>query len=134
MGAIGEIFDIAKIIFSQVGKFKKQKQERKKAISEYYKSIADTLNHTATLLRKNETPHGDCQKILTYAEQLPVTIGDVIGIDLAKNLSERLAHAHDVEYLIVTLEDSPDREDELAKLEKAAGYFDASADSLLASR
>jgi len=134
MAVIGEILDIAKILSSLAGNFKKQKKERKKDIANYYRSIADTLKHTAIMLRQDETPHGDCEKIITYAQQLPQTIGDVIGSDLANELSQRLSENYNVEYLVFTLKDSADVDAELAKLDEAAGYFDASADSLLASK
>ena len=131
---IAAIVSVAGTIYGLVDKFKKQRKARKKAIAEYYRRIANTLKHTTSMLRQNEVPHGDCQKILTYAHQLPDTIGDVVGLELANELSQQLDSAFEVEYLIVTLQDSPDKEGELAQLEKAAGYFDASADSLLASR
>jgi hypothetical protein len=134
MGIIGDILEVAKMLFDLRNKLSKAKKERKQAVADYYNRIADTLKHVVVKLRANEVPHGDCEKVLTYAEQLPETIGDLIGNDVAIELSKKLANAHEVELLLYQLDAATDREAQLAQLEKASGYFEASADSLRAGR
>lgn len=134
MVIIGDILEVAKMLFDLRNRLNKAKKERKQAVADYYNRIADTLEHVVVKLRANEVPHGDCAKILTYAEQLPETIGDLIGDNVAIELSKKLANAHEVELLLYQLDVATDRETQLAQLEKAAGYFEASADSLRAGR
>jgi len=108
---------------------------QKEAIARYYQKISNTLKHAESELRDNRVPHGDCDRMLEYAEQLPRAIGDIVGKKNATELSERLKRAYKVEGVLIGLNEIPraDREDRLRDLGKAAAYFEVSADSLLAS-
>jgi len=106
---------------------------RKEAIARYYQKISTTLNHAERELRANQTPHGDCSKMREYAEQLPNAIGDYVGEQTARDLSNRLLGAYQVEGLFMELDNIPNREERLRDLGKAAAYFEVAADSLLAT-
>jgi hypothetical protein len=109
---------------------------RKEAIAKYYQKISNTLRHAESELRDNRVPHGDCDRILEYAEQLPGAIGDLVGMNTATGLSMRLKEAFRIEgmlYSLYNLPGSEDREERLRDLGKAAAYFEVSADSLLVS-
>ena len=84
-------------------------------------------------MRNNDSPHGDCDKMLEYARQLPGAIGEFVGDEKAKELSERLFGAYKIEGLLMDLRDLPNREERLRDMAKASAYFEVAADSLLAS-
>ena len=133
MGIIDGLVDAAKLAFERTDKAKQMNQERKTAAADYYQKISDTLKDTVDKLRQNENPYGGCEKMLRYAEQLPASIGDVIGLETAKDLSKKLTESHEIDRLLIELQNENDPEEKLAQLEKAVGYFEASADSLRAS-
>lgn len=114
-------------------KIEKAPPARKEAIARYYQKISTTLNHAEKELRANQTPHGDCSKMREYAEQLPNAIGDYVGQQTARDLSNRLLGAYQVEGLFMELENIPNREERLRDLGKAAAYFEVAADSLMAT-
>jgi len=106
---------------------------RRGAIARYYQKISNTLKHAEAELRINQTPHGDCDKMIEYARQLPRAIGDFVGEQKAKELSGRLLGAYRIEGLLIDLKDLPNREERLRDMAKAAAYFEVAADSLLVS-
>jgi len=124
---------LAREMLNANSRIEKAPPARKEAIARYYQKISTTLNHVESELRANQTPHGDCSKMREYAEQLPRAIGDYVGEQTAKNLSERLLGAYHVEGLLMELENIPNREERLRDLGKAAAYFEVAADSLLAT-
>lgn len=126
--------EVAKALYELSPSFDAARSERKKGIADYYQTISNTLKHVASSLRVNVIPHGDCQKMWTYAEDLPGAIGDFIGAGKANQLSEKLKEAYHVENLISELNSSPDKEGQIINLDRAAAYFEASADTLLVSR
>jgi hypothetical protein len=69
-----------------------------------------------------------------YAEQLPDAIGDYIGQDKAVKLAAELKSAYNVEQLLFELERLENRDERLAVLDKAAGNFEAAADTILAGK
>ena len=124
---------LAREMLNANSRIEKAPPARKEAIARYYQKISTTLNHVESELRANQTPHGDCSKMREYAEQLPKAIGDYVGEQTAKNLSERLLGAYHVEGLLMELENIPNKEERLRDLGKAAAYFEVAADSLLAT-
>jgi hypothetical protein len=123
---------LARDMLNANSRIEKAPPARKEAIARYYQKISTTLNHAEKELRANQTPHGDCSKMREYAEQLPKAIGDYVGEQTAKDLSERLLGAYHVEGLLMELENLPNRDERLRDLGKAAAYFEVAADSLLA--
>ena len=124
---------LAREMLNANSRIEKAPPARKEAIARYYQKISTTLNHVESELRANQTPHGDCSKMREYAEQLPNAIGDYVGEQTARNLSERLLGAYHVEGLLMELENIPNKEERLRDLGKAAAYFEVAADSLLAT-
>ena len=124
---------LAREMLNANSRIEKAPPARKETIARYYQKISTTLNHVEKELRANQTPHGDCSKMREYAEQLPKAIGDYVGEQTARNLSERLLGAYHVEGLLMELENIPNKEERLRDLGKAAAYFEVAADSLLAT-
>jgi len=120
-------------VFSANAKIEAAPQARREAIARYYQKISGTLKHAEAELRDNNSPHGDCDKMREYAEQLPNAIGDFVGKKTAMELSERLLGAYRIEGLLMDLQNLPNRGERLRDLGKAAAYFEVAADSLLAS-
>jgi hypothetical protein len=132
MDIISLLLEVGKSLFEMKGKFDSVARERRRDVADYYERIGKTLEEVAATLEEGEFPHGNCEKMRVYAEQLPGTIGDVIGGAAASELAAKLMEAHKVEALFAELDGAADRDEKLAELEKAAGYFEASADSLRA--
>lgn len=130
---IDEYLALARELLNKNSKIEKAPAARKEAIARYYQKISTTLNHAERELRTNQSPHGDCAKMREFAEQLPKAIGDFVGEQTAKELSERLLGAYHVEGLLMDLENLPNREERLRDLGKAAAYFEVAADSLMSS-
>jgi hypothetical protein len=128
---INSNYEVSKSIYDLRSKFSDADYNRKQAISLYFQKIASTLKDVVASLRANFVPHGNCQKMLDYAEQMPSAIGDYVGTGKAIELSEKLKAAYDVEQLFNDLPSFENREERFAVLEKAAGNFEATADTLL---
>ena len=109
------------------------KPDQRKDVAEYYQKIASTLKHAVGLLKKGETPHGDCGKLDAYADQLPSKVKDFIPEFAADRLKAKMKEAHNVENLALVLGQDENQKERLESLERAAGYFKASADAVLAS-
>ena len=131
---VGVNLEVAREIFRLNSMIAAEKPDRRERVAAYYQKIANTLKEVVASLRAYERPTGNCEKMLLYGAQLPDHIGDLIGMDRAKELSRKLRDAYHVEGLIIDLDGVADREASLADLEKAAAYFEVSADSLLASK
>jgi hypothetical protein len=106
---------------------------RKGEIATLYRAVAATLDHAVTLFQQGETPHGDCEKMRLYAAEIYDAIVDFVGPIKAAAVGARLHAAHDVERTLLDLNllDADERQRRLAELQRAAGYYAASADLLL---
>ena len=111
-------------------------QERKGAVSRYYEDIAIVLTEAAQALRQGSVPHGKCGELLSFAHQLPATIGDVIGFEQASALAQKLLECYQVESFGRQFMHLPptEREAKFGALDEAAGYFRAAARSLQVRR
>lgn len=124
---------VARSMFADRTQLEAASRERKAQVTKYYERIARTLNEVIFSLRVNIYPHGSCEKMRLYAEQLPEIIGDLVGIEKANLYANKLFEAHNVEMLLNKLSQAKDREARLVDLEKAQAYFEVLADSLQAS-
>ncbi len=106
---------------------------RKGAIATLYRAVAGTLDHAVTLFEQGETPHGDCAKMGVFANEIYDAIVDYVGVTKAEALRGRLHAAHDVERALLDLNQlaQTERQRRLAELQRAAGYYEASAEILL---
>ena len=111
-------------------------QERKGAVSRYYEDIAIVLTEAAQALRQGSVPHGKCGELLSFAHQLPATIGDVIGFEQASALAQKLLECYQVESFGRQFMHLPptERAAKFGALDEAAGYFRAAARSLQVRR
>jgi hypothetical protein len=125
MGIIGDIWQIVKDIKTLKVEYEKAEQARRENIADYFERISMCLSDVHTKLSRNETPHGGCAELRRYAEMLPSTIGKEIGDKKAEEFKKRLEAAHEVERLIIDLSESPNREEELKKLDEASGELKA---------
>ena len=110
------------------------RRERRDRIATYFERISKCLGEVSAELKANQVPHGKCAELQTYARMLPDTIGDQIMKAEAHQLAQDLESAHEVELLLYQLGSSPDRDEELAKLDQAAGVFMALANTIKAAR
>ncbi|MBP7960481.1 MAG: CHAT domain-containing protein [Caldilineaceae bacterium] len=130
---VGTNLEVARAILGLHATVAAAQPARKEQVADYYGKIANTLKEVVAALRVNQFPHGNCAKMQFYGQELPDTIGDLIGMAKAQKLSAMLQHAYNVESIHTSLPNIADREGSLADLEKAAAYFEVAADSLLAS-
>ena len=130
---VGVNLEVARALFGLREVVAAAQPARKERVADYYRKIAATLKDVVAALRRQEAPHGDCAKMQFYGQELPDTIGDLIGMAKAQDLSQKLLHAYRVEGLLAQFSDTVDVAGSLADLEKAAAYFEVSADSILAS-
>ena len=114
----------------------KERKERKENIALYYLDIAATIKEAAQSFRAGQVPHGSCGKMLGLAQMLPEVVADFIDKARATELADQLREAHNLERLLSGLSqgDAQERERRLGLMEQAAGYFEAAATSLRASR
>ena len=129
---IDTLLGVAKTLFGLRGELKKAKVDRRGRIATYFESISKCLADVSTSLKDGQVPHGKCAEMKTYAEALPAAISHEIGYSEARRLSEELGAAYQVEALLSELSDS-NQERELAKLDEAAGIFQALANTIRAS-
>ncbi len=132
MSIIGDIISVAKEIRGYKERFTDAKQERRADIGNYFSSISACLEGTYESLKKDEIPHMRCAEMETYANLLPVTLGEDIGKDKAEELSNRLLRSHEVELLWSEFNSDPEAKKELPKIAEAAGVFAALATSVKA--
>jgi hypothetical protein len=114
----------------------KERKERKENIALYYLNIAATIKEAAQIFRAGQVPHGSCGKMLGLAQMLPDVVGDFIEKSRAVELADQVREAHNIERLLSDLSqgDAQERERRIGLMEEAAGYFEAAAYSLRASR
>lgn len=106
---------------------------RKAEIATLYRAVASTLEHAVKLFEQGETPHGDCEKMRLFADEIYDAIIDYVGSTKAEAVRARLHAAHDVERALLDLNGfaQEERRRRLAELQRAAGYYEASAEILL---
>jgi hypothetical protein len=106
--------------------------DRRVAVAGFYELVANTLAEVVIALRAGEVPHGPCAQMRSHAEKMPEVIADLIGEREARELSQRLMTATEVELLLIDLDRGADREAGLADLEKAVSLLRGSAASVRA--
>ena len=120
---IDAIINVAKTLFTFGDAFGNARRDKRDRIAQLFSDISNCLAGTSTELKKDQIPHGKCAEMLTYANTLEDLIKDEIGKTKAKEMADNLRSAHAVEDLLSDIKHSPDREEQLAKLDQAAGIF-----------
>lgn len=90
----------------------------------FLNDIASTIEDAIVKFKNNEIPHGSCEKMRLYAKDFPVVLDGMVGENYLQEYSDRLYHAHDIENWLISVRENKNA---LIELEKAVGYFRASA-------
>ena len=119
------------------GQLKRAKREQRDRIADYFSEMGTIMSEAAGSLRREEVPHGLCERIFIRAQNLPEQVGDVIGKDEANEYAKQLVEAHDIELAVAELlgktGSSLERAQGLADLEKASALFSEMASDLRVS-
>lgn len=99
-------------------------------LADLMEKISECLDKTVAAIREGRVPHGECAKLQTYSENLPVFLKGLLSEEKALELGDLLLSAYRVEGLAEELMLMPDQALHLVELEKASGKFSASADLL----
>lgn len=121
---IALITGVASSILSSIGYVKGINKEQKIAVSDLFNHIADTIDDAVRQFKNNEVPHGACDAIRRYAMEIPTTLSGVLSVEKVEQYSEELYRAHNVESLLMAIQQNPDN---LIELEKAASSFRVAA-------
>ena len=137
---VDEIFSVAKSLLAIKNNFSKAKKERRRELANYFENISKCLEDTATELRAGNTPHGNCGKMLGYAQMFTKKVDGILDKDLAEVFSRKLVGAYKIEHaldgfegimannLMTEVENQQRAYDTLALMEQASGEFFALAD------
>lgn len=136
MESISIILTVAKEIAGGLGKLLSYKKERREATAAYFEQIADTISAFCPKLLSGASFEELAElsaRMKTFADDLPNTVGDVIGEEKAIALSRELTDAYNAKSML-TSGKFEKLEDKLTTLAEAAGHLRASAISLRAAK
>jgi len=121
--SISLIVSVASGILNAVQSATALKGTRRANVSVFLGEIADTLDIVVNKFKAGEIPHGACQEMLMYAQNLSVLDG-ILPVDTIMDYTNKLMYAHNVEMLYATISNDSTQ---LIELEKAAGTFRAAS-------
>ncbi len=121
------ILGVAKSLFGLLGGLRKARTQRRAAMATLFERISECLVVVSAEIRTGNIPHGKCAEVITYAEELPVVIGEEVGQEKAEELGRVLHSAYSVEGLAQAVNEVADKEPYLREIEEAAGKFRALA-------
>lgn len=130
---IDEILGVAKELFGLRDLLSKAKADRRAKVATFFENVSGCVADVSTSLKEGQVPHGKCAEMEVYAQELPALVADELGKDRAQALGGRLRAAYEVERILGELPANSDRDEELAKLDQAAGVFRALANVVRAS-
>lgn len=122
--SISMIFGVAASLLSTALSLKNVQREKRIRASEFFTDVADTLDNAVEKLKVNEVPHGACEQMRQYALNIKEILDGIVDPFDATRYSHELYHAHEIERLLIDVQNNPDG---LKKLEIAAGNFRAVA-------
>ena len=131
MGIIKDLWDIGQDLLGLSDKFKDAAKEKKEAASKLFLLIGGVLEDTYQKLLNKVYPRGNCQQLLIYGNELFYRTKDIIGEQKARELWDKIVAAHKVEQLYYELENTDIPKNELAFLEEASGFFNATANLMM---
>lgn len=135
MEPISIILTVAREIAGGLGTFRSHKKERREATAAYFEQIADTITAFSPRLLSGTSYHeleDLTERMRAFADQLPETVGDVLGKEKAEAFSKKLKSAYNAKSMLPKGEVEM-REENLTTLAEAAGHLRASAISLQAA-
>lgn len=130
MFIIDTIVNVTKTLLGFKKTMIEEDERTRQKISDYLLGISDCLTAVYQDLVNDKVPHGRCTEMKEYARLLPETLGKAIGNVKAKELSEMLADAHEVERLAMEFDRDLEAKNELIKIDEAAGTLRALATSI----
>src|SRR4030042_3476986 len=119
------LFNVAKDLFGIFTKLDERRLQRTSRVSDYFSSLAQTIEDTSAFLKKGIYPHGECENLRFHADKMAATIGDILGPEEAKKYADKVLAVWGIERMHAELIGAPENE-KLAKLktlDEAAGYF-----------
>jgi hypothetical protein len=122
-----KILNVAKAAMGLSDQFRAAQSEKKEKIAKLFEQIGDCLIKVSAEIRAGRVPHGSCNELSTYAQELPVLLSKELGDTKARQLGEDLDAAHNTEAGAIDLRGEDDPEPYLQRLEEAAGKFQALA-------
>ena len=134
---IDEILNVGKELWSIRQTLSKAKREKRDRMATYFENISKCLEQASATLRSGEIPHGKCGEMLGYAENFSKTVEGVLSADQADFYTSRLIGAHDIEKATMIgrqeFADARYSDQQIGKMEAAAGQFQALANSIRAA-
>lgn len=74
------ILSVAASIFKYNNEAKRVKADRRDRIAEYFLEISETLEEAANTVERGDYPHGKCESLRIYAQELPDIIEDFVSV------------------------------------------------------
>lgn len=124
---VGNILGVAKSLLGITDKLQAAEQTRKEKIGNLFENISDCLVGVSSEIRIGNVPHGRCNELITYAQELPGLIRADVGEQKADELGKTLHSAYDVEGMAMDISAAADKEPYLKEIEEASGKFRALA-------
>ena len=124
---VGNILSVAKSLLGITDKLQSAEQARKERIGRLFENISDCLVSVSSEIRSGKIPHGRCNELITYAQELPDLIRADVGDQKADELGRTLHSAYNVEGMAMSLNDIADKEPYLKEIEEASGKYKALA-------
>jgi hypothetical protein len=124
---VGNILGVAKSLLGITDKLQSAEQARKEKIGSLFENISDCLVGVSSEIGSGNVPHGRCNELITYAQELPDLIRADVGDQKADELGQTLHSAYNVEGMAIDLSAATDKEPYLKEIEEASGKFRALA-------
>lgn len=131
MGMIKDLWEIGKELFDISDKLKKQSTEKREKLSNLLANVGGVIKDTYEQLSNNVYPGGNCQQLELFSDELFEKTREVLGDLKARNLSDKLKQAHEVERLHSDINSGKVDKKELMLLDETSGYFMASSKLIL---
>ena len=118
------IREVARAFLAFKEELRQASREDRIEVANFFQDISECLAAVTASLRDDEVPHGKCGEMKGFATQLSQKVGRVIkDKSQVADLAAHLDSAYEVEALWEALQNLPNREEELAKLDEASGKF-----------
>jgi hypothetical protein len=124
------IFKVGQALFGLRNELAKAREARKQKVADFLTLVGKSIEEASVLLKRGIYPGGVCQQILSHSNHMEAAIGDLVGQSEAQSFAAQLREVHEIEQLhgeLASLSET-DRGRKLANLDKAAGFFRATAD------
>lgn len=118
------ILSVAASIFKYKDEAKRVKADRRDRIAEYFLEISETLEEAANTIERGDYPHGKCESLRIYAQELPEIIKDFVPVPKAREYGDKLMDAWHLEH-IADRASAEERNQIVNELRGASGIFRA---------